>query len=107
MVTAEQQETLTRVGRGTPMGELFRRYWMPVAASAEVTPGTTRAVRLLGEDLVLFRSPLGSLGLLDERCRHRGTSLRAGCVDEAGNRDRKSTRLNSSHHTTSRMPSSA
>ena len=84
MVTAEQQETLTRVGRGTPMGELFRRYWMPVAASAEVTPGTTRAVRLLGEDLVLFRSPLGSLGLLDERCRHRGTSLRAGCVDEAG-----------------------
>ena len=84
MVTAEQQETLTRVGRGTPMGELFRRYWMPVAASAEVTPRTTRAVRLLGEDLVLFRSPPGSLGLLDERCRHRGTSLRAGCVDETG-----------------------
>jgi len=84
MLTAEQQETLTRVGPGTPMGGLLRRYWMPVAASVEVPPGTARAVRLLGEDLVLFRSPGGSLGLLDERCRHRGTSLRAGCVDEAG-----------------------
>ena len=84
MLTAEQQETLTRVGSGTPMGGLLRRYWMPVAASVELPPGTARAVRLLGEDLVLFRSPAGGLGLLDERCRHRGTSLRAGCVDEAG-----------------------
>ena len=66
------------------MGALLRRYWMPVAASVEVPPGAARAVRLLGEDLVLFRSPAGELGLLDERCPHRGTSLRAGCVDEAG-----------------------
>ncbi len=84
MLTSEQQEMLTRVGPGTPMGTLLRRYWMPVAGSAEVAPGVTRAARILGEDLVLFRSGSGSLALVDERCRHRGTSLRAGCVDEAG-----------------------
>lgn len=84
MLSAEQQETLTRVGPGTPMGGLLRRYWMPVAASVDVAPGGARAVRLLGEDLVLFRTPGGALGLLAERCRHRGTSLRAGCVDDTG-----------------------
>jgi len=84
VLTAEQQETLTRVGPGTPMGAMLRRYWMPVAGSAELPPGAARAVRLFGEDLVLFRSPSGALGLLDEHCRHRGTSLRAGCVDETG-----------------------
>jgi len=84
MLTAEQQDALTRVGPGTPMGELLRRYWMPLAGSAELPPGGTRAVRILGEDLVLFRSPGGALGLVEERCRHRGTSLRAGCVDDAG-----------------------
>src|SRR5215472_10311339 len=63
MLTAEQQERLTRVGSGTPMGALLRRYWMPVAASVELAAGTTRAVRLLGEDLVLFRSTRGDRGL--------------------------------------------
>jgi 5,5'-dehydrodivanillate O-demethylase oxygenase subunit len=84
MLTQAEQQRLTEVGPGTPMGALLRRYWMPVAASVEVLPGTTRAVRLLGEDLVLFRSTRGELALLDERCPHRGTSLRAGSVDEAG-----------------------
>jgi 5,5'-dehydrodivanillate O-demethylase len=84
MLTPEQQETLTRVGPGTPMGALLRRYWMPVAASVELPRGGARNVRLLGEDLVLFRSTAGELGLLEERCPHRGTSLRSGCVDAAG-----------------------
>jgi 5,5'-dehydrodivanillate O-demethylase len=66
------------------MGALLRRYWLPVAASVEVAAGATRAVRLLAEDLVLFRSPGGALGLLEERCPHRGTSLRYGAVGEAG-----------------------
>jgi 5,5'-dehydrodivanillate O-demethylase len=80
----EEQDALTRVGPGTPMGELLRRYWLPVAASSEIAAGGTRAVRLLGEDLVLFRSPDGALGLLEERCPHRGTRLRYGSVSDAG-----------------------
>jgi 5,5'-dehydrodivanillate O-demethylase len=84
MLTQAQQELLTRVGPGTPMGTLLRRYWMPIAASVEVPSGTARTVRLLGEDLVLFRTTRGELALLDERCPHRGTSLGVGCVDAAG-----------------------
>lgn len=83
-MTPEEQETLTRVGPGTPMGELLRHYWFPVAASSELAPGKARAVRLLGEDLVLFRQPDGRLGLVDERCPHRGSSLRCGIVDDEG-----------------------
>ena len=79
-----RQERLTRVGRGTPMGELLRRYWHPVAVGDEVVPGASRAVRLLGEDLVLFRTLDGRLGLLDEACPHRGASLRCGQVDGDG-----------------------
>ena len=60
MLSQAQQERLTRVGPGTPMGTLLRRYWMPVAASIEIPSGATRAVRLLGEDLVLFRSTGGA-----------------------------------------------
>ncbi len=84
MLTPAQQERLTRVGPGTPMGALLRRYWMPVAASVECPAGAARAVRILGEDLVLFRSTAGVVGLLEERCPHRGTSLRHGDVDADG-----------------------
>ena len=83
-MTPAEQETLTRVGPGTRMGQLLRRYWLPVAASVDVAAGSTRGVRLLGEDLVLFRSPDGSLGLLEEHCPHRGTSLRYGSVGATG-----------------------
>ena len=82
MLTAEQQERLTRVGPGTPMGELLRRYWIPVAGSTEVAPGAARPVRLLGEDLALFRTTTGELGLVDSRCPHRGTSLAQGFADD-------------------------
>jgi 5,5'-dehydrodivanillate O-demethylase len=81
-VTPEQAEALTRVGRDTPMGELFRRYWLPVAASVELRPGAARAVRLLGEDLALFRTTEGAVGLVDARCPHRGASLAEGFADD-------------------------
>lgn len=74
---------LTAVGPGTPMGELLRRYWQPVALSADVT-GKPMRTRILGEDLVLFRIADGSVGLVDERCCHRGTSLHYGKVEETG-----------------------
>jgi 5,5'-dehydrodivanillate O-demethylase len=79
-----QQETLTRVGPGTPMGALLRHYWFPVAVSSELPPGSARAVRLLGEDLVLFRTGTGQPGLVAEHCSHRGSSLRCGLVDDIG-----------------------
>jgi 5,5'-dehydrodivanillate O-demethylase oxygenase subunit len=83
-VTPEEQETLVRVGPGTPMGGLLRRYWFPVAASVELPRGAARGVRLLGEDLVVFRSEAGELGLLEEHCPHRRASLRLGVVDAEG-----------------------
>ena len=65
---------LTQVGPGTPCGELLRRYWQPIAASAELGD-RPRKVRVLGEDLVLFRDRKGRAGLLYPRCMHRGTTL--------------------------------
>lgn len=83
-MTPEQNEVLTSVGAGTRMGKLLRRYWFPVAASSELPAGSSRPVRLLGEDLVLFRTTAGKLGLVAERCRHRGASLRCGHIDDEG-----------------------
>lgn len=79
-----QQILLTRVGAGTPMGELLRRYWFPVGVTSELPPGRALPVRLLGEDLVLFRRSGGEPGLLDRHCRHRGAGLHCGHVDEEG-----------------------
>jgi 5,5'-dehydrodivanillate O-demethylase len=79
-----RQERLTRVGPGTPMGGLLRRYWHPVAVSSELAAGQARRVRLLGEDLALFRLPDGTPGLVAERCPHRGASLACGRVDTKG-----------------------
>lgn len=84
MTTPREQEALTHVGAGTPMGELLRRYWFPLAASVEVPPGRALGRRLLGEDLVVFRTTGGELGLIDEHCTHRGASLRCGHVDAQG-----------------------
>ena len=64
MLDPKRQEMLTRVGPGTPMGELLRRYWMPTAASCEVKAGTTRRVRLLCEDLVLYRDTTAKPALI-------------------------------------------
>ena len=74
---------LTEVGAGTPMGELLRRYWHPVGLAADAGE-RPRAVRILGEDLILFRDGEGHAGLLYPRCAHRGTSLYYGKVEERG-----------------------
>ncbi|HEY7064895.1 MAG TPA: Rieske 2Fe-2S domain-containing protein [Chloroflexota bacterium] len=85
MLTAEENEVLTRVGPGTPAGELLRRYWYPVAFAADLSPEQpTRFVRLLGEDLVLFLDRSGRAGLLADHCAHRGASLCYGRVEERG-----------------------
>ncbi len=85
MLTQEENERLTRVGPGTPAGELLRRYWYPVAAAEELTDGRpTKHARILGEDLVLFRDKQGRVGLLDDRCPHRGASVLYGRVEKRG-----------------------
>ncbi len=86
MLSKEDNELLTRTGPGTPMGELFRRYWLPVLLSEEL-PAPDCApvqVRILGEELVAFRDSNGRIGLLDEHCHHRGTSLFYGRNEECG-----------------------
>lgn len=84
MLTQAGNERLTRIGRGTPMGDLFRRYWHPIAASAQLLENPVREVRILGEDLVLFRDGNGCLGLVDERCAHRRVKLRYGIPEPEG-----------------------
>lgn len=74
---------LTEVGAGTPMGELLRRYWHPVGLAADAG-ARPRAVRLLGEDLILFRDGQGRAGLVYPRCAHRGASLYYGRTEERG-----------------------
>ena len=85
MLTAEQNQLLTRVGPGTPCGELMRRYWHPIAAASELDNGRwNKRVRLLGEDLVLFREQQGRLGLVAEQCPHRRASLAFGIPTKDG-----------------------
>jgi 5,5'-dehydrodivanillate O-demethylase len=85
MLTREENETLTRVGRGTPAGELLRRYWMPVGCAGELTDEKPiKAFRLLGENLVVYRDTKGSYGVVAEQCPHRKASLAFGRVDEEG-----------------------
>jgi 5,5'-dehydrodivanillate O-demethylase len=84
MLTADQNERLTRVGKGTPMGELMRRYWHPFAAAGELDGHPTKPVRLLGEDLVLYRDRSGGLGLIERVCPHRRVDLSYGIPEEHG-----------------------
>lgn len=85
MLTREENETLTRVGRGTLGGEYLRRYWMPVACAGELTEDKAiKAFRLLGENLVVFRDKSGRYGVVAEQCSHRKASLAFGRVDEEG-----------------------
>src|SRR5262245_30044737 len=84
MLSEEQNEKLTRVGAGTPMGELLRRYWMPIAAVAELDDRPTRPVRLMGEDLVLYKDQAGNYGLVDRHWPHRPADLSYSCVEGCG-----------------------
>jgi len=88
VLKAEDNEILTRVGPGTLMGELLRRYWTPACLTAEV-PGPESAparVRLLGESLVAFRDTAGRVGLVQENCPHRAQ-------EQLGSTDRAITRM--------------
>jgi phthalate 4,5-dioxygenase oxygenase subunit len=85
VLSRESNELLTRVGAGTPMGELLRQYWHPFLYPYELSPnGAPLRVRLLGEDLVAFRSTSGEIGLVQDNCPHRGASLFFGRNEEQG-----------------------
>ena len=86
MLSREDNETLTRTGRGTPMGELFRSYWIPVLLSEELpdSDGPQVRVRILGEDLLAFRDSKGRTGLVEPRCPHRGADLFFGRNEDGG-----------------------
>ena len=85
MLNSEENEILTRVGPGTPCGELLRCYWQPIAIASELTAEKpTRRVRVMGEDLVVYRDPRGNYGCVAEHCAHRGASLAYGFVEDGG-----------------------
>jgi 5,5'-dehydrodivanillate O-demethylase len=84
MESVKQNKLLTEVGRGTPMGELMRRYWQPIGAAVDLESKWTRRVRLLGEDLVIFKDRQGRLGLIAEQCPHRRASFAHGIPTENG-----------------------
>ena len=80
-IPADQE--LTQVGPDTLCGEYLRRFWQPVILSSELGD-LPKTVRILGEDLVLFRTKKGEIGLLDKHCCHRGTSLEYGIITDEG-----------------------
>jgi 5,5'-dehydrodivanillate O-demethylase len=84
MLTEEKDQLLTLVGASTPMGQLLRRYWHPIAAVTELENSTTKAVRLMGEDLVLYKDRSGDYGLLGRHCWHRGADLLYGFAEKHG-----------------------
>ena len=83
-MTREENEMLTRIGPGTRMGALLRRYWWPVGFSELVGTKEPVPVRIMGEDLILFRMPSGKVGLVDRFCAHRLASLEHGRIEEGG-----------------------
>src|SRR5271170_8314312 len=86
MLPREDNELITRVGPGTPMGDTMRRYWIPALLAHEIPePDCPPArVRLLGEDLVAFRDTEGAVGLIDAFCAHRRAPLFFGRNEECG-----------------------
>jgi nitrite reductase/ring-hydroxylating ferredoxin subunit len=85
VLTAEQNRRITETGPGTPCGALMRRYWQPTALAEELDgPRPLKRVRLLGEDLVLFRDPSGRYGLLHRHCAHRGADLAFARCEDGG-----------------------
>ena len=84
MLSETDNNTLMQVGPGTPMGDLLRYYWMPIAAVSELNDHPVKPVRLMGEDLVLYRDHEGTYGLLDQHCPHRRADLSYGWVEDCG-----------------------
>ena len=84
MLTQEESERLVRVGPETPMGDLLRRYWHPVFVGSQLIERGAKPVRILGEDLVIFRDRGGNLGLIGDRCPHRRAGMVFGIPEEEG-----------------------
>ena len=84
MLSAAKNDLLTRVGPGTPMGDLLRRYWQPVAGASELDKNPIKPVRFFGENLVLYKDLLGGYGLVDRHCPHRRADMSYGWVDAPG-----------------------
>jgi len=85
MLSTQENELISQVGPGTPGGNLMRAYWLPMATSDElVADGPQVRVRILGENLIAFRTTSGKIGLVDQSCPHRGTSLFFGRNEEDG-----------------------
>ena len=84
MLDNSKNRLLTQVGPGTPMGELLRRYWMPIGAVTEFDDKSIKPVRLMGEDLTLYKDLSGTFGLVDRRCAHRRADLSYGFVEQYG-----------------------
>ena len=117
MLSEARNKLLTEVGPGTPMGELLRRYWQPIAAVAELDDNPAKPVRLLGEDLVLYKDLSGRYGLVERHCPHRSADLSYGMVEAvraalqlsrlAVRRDRARAASNRSRTSTRRKSASA
>ena len=84
MLTQEANDRYTKVGPGTPMGELMRRYWHPVAAVSQMNDKWTMKTRLLGEDLILYKDRSGAFGLIEPHCAHRRMNMIYGIPEEHG-----------------------
>ena len=85
MLYETENQLLTRTGPGTPGGNMLRRYWQPVALCSELpVGGAPIPLRILGEDLVLFRDEQGRPGLLALHCSHRGADLSYGRLEDGG-----------------------
>jgi 5,5'-dehydrodivanillate O-demethylase len=84
MLSAATNRVLTEVGPGTRMGGYLRRYWHPIAAESEFREPGVRAIRVLGEDLVLYRDLSGGFGMIERRCPHRGADLAYAFVEDCG-----------------------
>ena len=85
MLSKKDNDVLCRVGPGTPMGNLMRQYWLPAFISSEVElDGFPRRIRLLGEDLIAYRDTQGRVGVIDENCPHRGSSMIFARNEEGG-----------------------
>lgn len=85
MLSAQQNDLITRIGPGTPAGALLRRYWQPAVLVDELaTNRPVKPIRLFGENLVLFRDEKGRYGLLDRQCPHRGADLAFGRLEDGG-----------------------
>ena len=84
MLTATRNDLLTRVGPGTPMGDLLRRYWQPIGGASELEKNPIKPIRLMGENLVLYKDRSGTFGLIDRHCTHRRADMAYGWVEDQG-----------------------